>query len=356
MNALQAAWYPAPGERPAPPAPAWVALERLFGLAVSARGALFDSGLLRQHRVEGLRVLSVGNLSVGGTGKTPAVGWLAAALAAQGQRVAVLSRGYGRRGRRPLRVQSSHTAAEVGDEPLLLARALPEVPVYVGADRVGLAAWARAEGATWALLDDGFQHRRLARDVDLLVVDAASPFGNGRLLPAGPLREPVSAARRASAVWLRCARADEPVPAPLAHLPVIRACHAPDAVLDAAGTRHPLAALQGTRVLAFAGLARPGGFFAGLARLGAEVVEGRAFPDHHAFTGEELARLARDAGRAGARCITTAKDAVRLPPGALDPWVLLQRVEILHGAHWVETWAGSGVVPGSAGMAQTPAP
>ena len=356
MKALQASWYPGPGEPPARPA-AWAwALEQLFRTAVAARSGLFSAGLLPQHRVEGLRVLSVGNLTVGGTGKTPAVGWLARQLADRGCRVSILSRGYGRRGSRPLRVETSHVAAEVGDEPLLLARALRDVPVYVGADRVALARRAREEGADWALLDDGFQHRRLARDVDLVVVDAASPFGNGRLLPAGPLREPVSSAGRATAVWLRCEQADAPVPAPYAHLPVIRARHVPDAVLDGAGVRCPLERLAGMRVLAFAGLARPQGFFSSLEALGAEVVEARAFPDHHAFTAGELESLSRAAGRLGALCITTAKDAVRLPPGALDMCVLQQRVEVLDGARWVETWAGNGVVAAAQGVAQTSAP
>jgi tetraacyldisaccharide 4'-kinase len=356
VKGLLARWYPEPGAGPAPPAPWLSTAAALFGAGVALRGLLYDHGLLTPARVEGLRVLSVGNLTVGGTGKTPAVAWLAAALAARGARVAVLSRGYGRRERRALRVEPAHSAAEVGDEPLLLARALPGVPVYVGPDRVQLAHRARAEGADWALLDDGFQHRRLARDVDLVVVDAASPFGNGLLLPAGPLREPVSAARRATAVWLRCDRADAPVPAPWAHLPVIRAAHLPGAVLDPAGARHPLAVLAGRRVLAFAGLARPRGFFASLSALGAEVVQARAFADHHAYSREELKRLAGEASRLGAQCITTAKDAVRLPQGALDAWVLEQRVEVLDGAHWVEAWTGNGVVAPGTGVAQTLAP
>jgi tetraacyldisaccharide 4'-kinase len=356
MNGLQASWYPLPGEPPAAPAPWVAAAERLFAAAVAVRGGLYERGLLRQQRVDGLRVLSVGNLTVGGTGKTPAVGWLAAALAARGHAVAVLSRGYGRRGTRPLRVTRDHSAAEVGDEPLLLARASPGVPVYVGADRLALARWARAEGASWALLDDGFQHRRLARDVDLLVVDAASPFGNGRLLPAGPLREPLSAVGRATAVWLRCDSTDAPVPALCAHLPVIRARHVPDAVTDGAGMRHSLNSLAGVRVLAFAGLARPRGFFAALSVLGAEVVDARPFPDHHPFSARELHGLAEDARRLGARCVTTAKDAIRLPPGALDAWVLHQRVEVLDGARWVDGWTGNGVVAAPQGVAQTPAP
>ena len=356
MNGLVSTWYPEPGAAPSPPAPWLSVASLLYGAGVALRGGLYDRGLLRPSRVEGLRVLSVGNLAVGGTGKTPAVAWLASRLVVSGEKVAVLSRGYGRSERRPLRVEATHSAREVGDEPLLLARALPGVPVYVGADRVALARWAHREGAAWAVLDDGFQHRRLARDVDLLVVDASSPLGNGRLLPAGPLRESPGAARRATAVWLRCERADAPVPAPFSHLPVIRARHAPDAVREGEGARHPLGVLAGTRVLAFAGLARPWGFFSSLSELGAEVVEARVFPDHHAFTGPELAQLARDALRLGARCVTTAKDAVRLPPRSLDAWVLEQRVDILGGAGLVGAWTRNGVVGAGMGVAQRPSP
>ncbi len=312
-------------------------LSWLFGAGVAARSAMYGAGLLRPSRVGGLRVVSVGNLTVGGSGKTPVVRFLAEAFRAHGRSVAILSRGHGRSGTSPLRVDPQHTSREVGDEPLLLARALPEVAVYVGADRVGLAERARDAGAEVALLDDGFQHRRLARDVDLLVVDASAPLGNGRLLPAGPLREPPSAARRATAAWLRCATPDTPVPAAFAHLPVIRAHHLPWDVLDETGASLPLERLCGRRVLAFAGLARPSGFVSSLGNLGAEVVATRLFPDHHAFRTDEVRALAVEARTLGATLVTTEKDLVRLPTAALETWTLRQRVDLLTGHEWLDS-------------------
>jgi tetraacyldisaccharide 4'-kinase len=334
----ESTWYPEDGRAPLP-ANLLAPLSWLFGAGVAARAALYGTGLLRPSRVPGLSVISVGNLTVGGSGKTPVVRFLAETLRARGRPVAILSRGYGRAGNTPLRVEPLHTSAEVGDEPLLLARALPEVPVYVGADRVALARRARDAGAAVALLDDGFQHRGLARDVDLLVVDAIAPLGNGRLLPAGPLREPPSAARRATGVWLRCTTPDAPVPPPFAHLPVVRARHVPWDVLDGAGVPVPLEHLRGRRVLAFAGLARPRGFVASLGALGAEVVATRLFPDHHAFRPGELRALAAEAVSLGATPVTTEKDLVRLPSPGLETWTLRQRVELLSGHDWVESLA-----------------
>jgi tetraacyldisaccharide 4'-kinase len=340
----EAAWYPE-GGRASPAARLLTPFSWLFGAGVAARSALYDAGLLRPVRVEGLHVISVGNLTVGGSGKTPVVRFLAEGLRARGLSVAILSRGYGRNGTAPLRVEPFHTAADVGDEPLLLSRTLPDVPVYVGADRVVLARRARDAGAQVALLDDGFQHRRLARDVDLLVVDALSPLGNGRLLPAGPLREPAAAARRATAVWLRCASPDAPVPSPFAHLPVLRARHVPWDVLDAAGASLPLGCLSGRRVLAFAGLARPSGFLSSLRALGAEVVSTRLFQDHHAFRPEELRVLAAEAASLGATPVTTEKDRVRLDAATLGTWTLRQRVELLSGREWWEGLARGGTEP-----------
>lgn len=345
----ESTWYPE-GGRVSPAAHLLTPLSWLFGAGVAARSALYGAGLLRPTRVEGLRVVSVGNLTVGGSGKTPVVRFLAEALRARGRSVAILSRGYGRSGTTPLRVDPRHSPVEVGDEPLLLARALPEVPVYVGADRVALAQRARDAGTEVALLDDGFQHRRLARDVDLLVVDARAPLGNGRLLPAGPLREPPSAARRATAVWLRCATPDAPLPAPFAPLPVVRARHVPWDVVDETGGALPLERLCGRRVLAFAGLARPSGFVSSLGALGAEVVATRLFPDHHAFRTPELQALAAEAASLGATLVTTEKDLVRLPASAPETWTLRQRVELLSGQDWIESLArGEGTAPSSLG-------
>jgi tetraacyldisaccharide 4'-kinase len=230
-------------------------------------------------------------------------------------------------------------ADEAGDEPALLARRLPGVAVLCGPRRATLARTAIRElGADALLLDDGFQHRALRRDLDVVVLDAANPFGNGHLLPRGPNREPASALGRAGLAWL--SRVDQ---APAERLEALRALarretgrapvesrHAPVDVLDGAlAVRHGTAALRGARVLALSGLARPGGFRRTLEALGAEVVLERAFPDHHRFTPAELDEALRAAYAAGcAGLATTEKDAVRLPPArAADPRLRVVRIE-----------------------------
>jgi tetraacyldisaccharide 4'-kinase len=307
-----------------------VAAEGVFRAAVALRGALYDRGLLPVARVAA-PVISVGNVSVGGAGKTPAAITIAGRLLRRGLRVALLSRGYGA-SRRDARVVSDGArlllaAAEAGDEPALVARRLPGVAVLCGPRRAELARIAIADlRADVLLLDDGFQHRALARDLDLVVLDAADAFGNGRLLPAGPNREPRAALRRAGLVWL--SRVDQAEPAALERLRSlaleatgrrpIESRHAPADVLDG-GLRAGLGlgALRGRRALLLAGIARPAGFRRTVAALGAEIVAERTFPDHHPFTAAEL-EAALGAARE-ARCdvvVTTEKDAVRLPPAA----------------------------------------
>lgn len=306
-----------------------------FELGARVRGTLYDEGVLTARQVDGLRVVSVGNLNVGGTGKTPVVLHLAGLLLAAGRRVAVLSRGYGRsapdarvfRGRDGL-----PPAFEVGDEPRLVAARAPDVHVLVGPDRARLAVRARDElRCDVALLDDGFQHRRLWRDEDLVVVDEAVGFGNGRVLPRGPLREPLSALSRATLLWVKAAPgAAAPLPLPPG-VPVVRARHAAGAWTAPDGQVVPGAALAGAPALALAGLARPGGFLATLEGLGVRVDERALFPDHHAYTAEELERVRARAEARGLRVVTTEKDAMRLPPG-FPAWVLCLEVEVLEGA------------------------
>jgi tetraacyldisaccharide 4'-kinase len=248
-------------------------------------------------------VICVGNATAGGAGKTTVALDLAARLAARGVAVHVISRGHGGTERGPLRVDPRrHSAAEVGDEPLLLAQA---APTWVARDRAAGARAAVAAGAALLLLDDGLQNPTLEKTVSLLVIDGASGFGNGRLIPAGPLREPVAtaAARCQAAVLIgedaTGARAALP-PA----LPVLRASK----VADAAAL-----ALRGQRVVAFAGIAMPERFFATLDALGAQVLTRQAFPDHHRFYPAELRTLQRQAAAFEAVLATTPKDAVRLP-------------------------------------------
>jgi len=247
-------------------------------------------------------VLCVGNLVAGGAGKTPVVLSLARLLTDAGRKPHILSRGYGGRLRGPLRVDPArHTASEVGDEPLLLARA---APTWIGSDRVASARAASAAGAELLVLDDGFQNPALHYDLSLLVVDGSYGLGNGRVIPAGPLREPAATGlARAQAVVLI---GDGDMPEMLRGVTALRARLLP---VDAAE-------LGAKKVVAFAGIGRPEKFFTTLEELGAILLARRAFPDHHAYSEAELAALAEAASREGAVLVTTEKDCVRISP----PW------------------------------------
>jgi tetraacyldisaccharide 4'-kinase len=251
-------------------------------------------------------LICVGNLTVGGAGKTPTVLAIADRLQATGLRVGCLSRGYGGRNRGPLEVDPArHTAAEVGDEPLLLARA---APTWIARDRKDGARVAIAEGVDVLVLDDGLQNPALRYDIVLVVVDGAYGFGNRRLLPGGPLREPVTTGlARATAIVLIGDDTGGPATELQRSAPVLRARLVPD---DAA------LRLKGRRVLAFAGIGRPQKFFDTLAELGADVIHTAAFADHHSYTPEEAMYLVEEAQRQDAIPVTTAKDFVRLPNGS----------------------------------------
>jgi tetraacyldisaccharide 4'-kinase len=252
----------------------------------------------------GCPVLCLGNFTLGGAGKTPAALAVAALLADHGRSPAFLSRGYGGRTAGPVRVDPErHEAAEVGDEPLLLARCAPTV---VARDRPAGADLCRQSGADVIVMDDGLQNPSLAKDLALVVVDAGAGVGNGHTFPAGPLRAPLARQwPRVDGLILVGDGARGAAVADAAErrgLPVHRArlVPGPDA-------------LAGRRCLAFAGIGRPDKFFASLAAAGADVVGRRPFPDHHAYRPGTLARLAAEAERLDADLVTTEKDAVRLP-------------------------------------------
>lgn len=247
-------------------------------------------------------VICIGNVSVGGVGKTPVVRAVRAALAARGVAAHALSRGHGGRLKGPVLVDpATHTAADVGDEPLLHAR---DGPAWIARDRVAGAQAAAAAGAQAIVLDDGFQNPTLAKDLAVLVVDAQDGFGNGAVLPAGPLREPVGAAlARADAVILMGdgAAAQDPR---LGARPVLRAAIAPAGPAPAG----PL--------VAFAGIGRPEKFFDTLTALGADLADAVPFGDHHPYSEQDITFLTRLAADRGARLVTTEKDHVRLPAAA----------------------------------------
>ncbi len=322
-------------------------LAPLYAFAVRARVAAYGRGWLRRERLP-LPAISVGNLTFGGTGKTPLVAALVRDLARRGRRPAVLTRGYGRRGREPLVLVGPGVAVpaeRAGDEPLELARRLPGVPVVVDADRVRGAHAARSLGADVAVLDDAFQHLRVERDLDVVAVDAGDPWGGGRLPPLGRLREPVEALARAHAVvvtklprgWARplraiAARVEELAPG----IPVVGSRLEPVRVRTPEGVRGP-EVLAGARVVALAAVGRPDGFVATLEELGAEVVGRRFHPDHHRYRGDDVAGALAAARRLGAVVVTTGKDAVKLPAEA-PVWVLEVEAVPVDGS-WDALWA-----------------
>ena len=263
--------------------------------------------LARPYRAA-VPVVCVGNLVVGGSGKTPVVLSLAALAAAHGIAVNVVTRGYGGRLSGPVRVDPGrHDAAAVGDEALLIAT---RAPCWVARDRAAGIRAAVTQGAAAILLDDGFQNPRIAPDLALVVIDAGYGFGNRRVMPAGPLREPVrSGLARADAVVLidaeRIGGGEVPDGVREAGRPIFRASLDP-----VQGGR-----FSGERIVAFAGIGRPAKFFATLRATGAELVAAHPFPDHYRLAEGELDRLRREAERAGARLVTTAKDWARLQAG-----------------------------------------
>ena len=291
-----------------------------YGLAVRIRNALYDVGILKARRVDAI-VLCVGNLTTGGTGKTPLVAWLARYLQGKGLRVAILTRGY----RSKVRATHASPLPDHTDEPAELAAACPGTPIIVNPDRVAGATEAiRDHGAQVLVMDDGFQHRRLARDIDIVTIDATEPFGYGRLLPAGLLREPLGALRRAHAVVLT--RCDQVSPQTMdgiestirkinPNLTFARSAHTPSMVRLADGSQLAPGGLKGKKVFAFCGIGNPDGFIRTVESCGCRIVGKCILNDHQAYSDSLLADLHVQAKAGGAELLlTTQKDWTKIKP------------------------------------------
>jgi tetraacyldisaccharide 4'-kinase len=332
--------------------PFWEAVLSLlsasYGVVIRARAGLYRLHVLTRKELP-CNVISVGNVTLGGTGKTPAVIHVAALLQKNQRRPVVVSRGYGREDEAEIVVVSDGVSVLVdtkrgGDEPVLIGLKLPGVPVIVGRNRYQAAQEAlQGFNSDTVILDDGFQHVQLKRTCDIVLIDALNPFGNGKLFPAGILREPVSAIKRAHAVLIT--NADETVTVNTLKETIRRHTAAriftsnrqPLDLIDCcSGETKPLSVLRGTRVLAFSGIARPASFTELLQSFGAIIAEGFAYPDHHDFRKSDLADVFKKAAdQKVSMIITTEKDVVRLKKLKPDGiWVL--RIELI--VHEREAW------------------
>jgi tetraacyldisaccharide 4'-kinase len=299
-------------------------LSSVYGLVVRERNRLYDRGKLRARRLRG-PVISVGNISTGGSGKTPFVILLGELLKARGIKFDVLSRGYGRQSRGVMQVDPGGSSAMFGDEPLLIARRL-EIPVILGEDRYRAGLFAEQKfGPLLHLLDDGFQHRRLARDFDVVLVTPED--ARDRLLPTGRLREPLAALQRADAIVLASGATQEAFPLTGKVVWRVRRGITPTSVPP--------------RPIAFCGIARPQSFMLQLRKAGIEPAAEAVYRDHHAYTEADIRELLalRAKSEAGG-FITTEKDAINLGAyfSALQPMAVIPvKMELVDAANAVDT-------------------
>lgn len=280
-----------------------------YGAVVRLKAHAYAKGLLRRHRLHGV-VISVGNLTTGGTGKTPMVLWLAERLLAEGKKTGILTRGY--RGETSL-------ARSTSDEVQLLQRRLGDrVEFGIGADRFARGSGLAKRGTEWFILDDGFQHLQLARDVDIVLIDATNPFGGGHLLPAGRLREPKTALSRADIVVITRSAHAPALEAAIrreSRAPIFYASMRLDSVTPWR-TKNPQRETprpQEKKLFAFCGIGNPSAFVANLREWGFQIAAERFFPDHHCYTPEDVQAIESEARRSGADAlICTEKDTFNL--------------------------------------------
>ena len=329
-----------------------VPLSHLYGLGMLVRERLYATGLIAQRALP-VKVISIGNLSVGGTGKTPVVIALANALRGNGRRVGVVSRGYGRRGTSGVLEVSDGLSLQgnperTGDEPFLIAERCAGVPVVVGADRYAAGRYLldRFEVDT-LILDDGFQHLALKRDIDVVLLDATAPFGNSDLLPRGRLRERLSALERASLIFVTRAGQAQDLAGVLEAIrrmaPAMPLCvtdFTPTALekIGAFSESQAPEALKGERVVALSGIGNPDSFRRLLESLSATVIDHCIFPDHHRYSIQDIRRVAKVAANLRAdRVVTTEKDAVKLQlllDSASQSGMWIVRIDV----NWLEGW------------------
>lgn len=307
-----------------------------YRLAVTCKNAAFDFGL-REPFEAGVPVISVGNLTTGGTGKTPVVAFLTNWFRDAGVKVGLLSRGY------------KSLDSSSNDEKLVLDQLCPGVPHWQNRDRIEAAKRAVAEGCQLLILDDGFQHRRLQRDFDIVLVDATNPWGYGHCLPRGLMREPLRSIARADLVIIT--RADLVAPEQLISIRtelakhnqvamVVEATFQPTRLINAAGETRPVSEIVGKRWLGFCGIGNPASFAETLQQAGATLAAFESFPDHHHYTSADLTRLERLATESGSDgLLTTQKDLVKVQTsklGGLPLWGLVIGTTIVRGTHIIE--------------------
>ena len=329
----------------------------LFGIVVAIRYVLYHTGVLRRYPL-GIQVISVGNVTAGGTGKTPVTEIFARTLAAEGRKVAILSRGYRRKEAPwwqrvftqvvdpPLVVSDGKRvlldSATGGDEPYMLASNLPGVAVVVDRNRVKAGRYAvQRFGCNTLILDDGFQYQKLKHSIEVVLVDSSNPFGNGNLLPRGILREPIRNIRRADIIFLTKCRGDvsavkEEIRRYNSKAEIVECNHTPKVLKDVwSREEHPLDWLSGKTVCTLSGIASPKGFENSLRHLGSKVVWCERYADHHRYEPSEvLYALNRTADMGADALITTEKDAVRFPRLETTPVKCLYlrvAIEILAG-------------------------
>ena len=335
-------------------------VSRFYRNIVQFRYWLYDKGMRRRHPL-GCLVVSIGNLTCGGTGKTPVVEIFARSLSKKGRKVAILSRGYKSKDRTFLEKLKAHSnskknevpprivsdgknlllnSATAGDEPYMLASNLKNVPVFVDKDRVKSGRFAVAEfGIDTLILDDGFQYLRLKPHINIVLVDSTAPFHNHHTLPRGLLREPIKNIRRADYVFLTKSNGGNHIrhlkrfiEHHNRHAEIIECCHKPQYIEDVfkKGEHLPLESMKGKKIAIVSGIASPEGFEKFLSDQGAEIVYKERFADHHAYTQQEMIDFVNNTKEAGASWIlTTEKDAVRMPRmGRRDIPFYFLRIEI----------------------------